>query len=95
MWWNYRKPKPLKSGAYSIAVKSNVPILPCFITMKDSDKIGDDGYHVQEYTINIGNPIYPDESLSRNERIEKMMQSNARVWKEIYERDYNMPPEYK
>ena len=63
--------------------------------MKDSEKIGDDGYPVQEYTINIGNPIYPDESLSRNERIEKMMQSNARVWKEIYERDYNMPLEYK
>ena len=95
MWWNYRKPKPLKSGAYSIAIKSGVPVLPCFITMKDSDKIGDDGYPVQEYTINIGNPIYPDESLSRNEMIDKMMQENARVWKEIYERDYNMPLEYK
>ena len=95
MWWNYRKPKPLKSGAYSIAIKSEVPILPCFITMKDSDKIGDDGYPVQEYTINIGEPIYPDESLSRKARIEKMMQENARVWKEIYERDYDMPLEYK
>ncbi len=95
MWWNYRKPKPLKSGAYSIAIKSEVPILPCFITMKDSDKIGDDGYPVQEYTINIGEPIYPDESLSRKARIEKMMQENARVWKEIYERDYDIPLEYK
>ncbi len=94
MWWNYRKPKPLKSGAYSIAVRSNVPVLPCFITMKDSDKIGDDGYPIQEYTINIGEPIFPDESLSHKERIEKMMQENARVWREIYERDYNMPLEY-
>ncbi len=95
MWWNYRKPKPLKSGAYSIAIKSEVPILPCFITMKDSDKIADDGYPIQEYTINIGEPIYPDESLSRKARIEKMMQENARVWKEIYERDYGMPLEYE
>ena len=94
MWWNYRKPKPLKSGAYSIAYKSGVPVLPCFITMKDSDKIGDDGYPVQEYTINIGEPIYSDRSLSRKECIDKMMQENARVWREIYERDYNMPLEY-
>lgn len=94
LWWNYRKPKPLKSGAYSIAYKSEVPILPCFITMKDSDKMGDDGYPVQEYTINIGDPIYPDLSLSRKECIDKMMQDNARVWREIYERDYDMPLEY-
>ena len=94
MWWNYRKPKPLKSGAYSIAYKSGVPVLPCFITMKDSDKIGDDGYPVQEYTINIGEPIYSDRSISRKECIDKMMQDNARVWREIYERDYNMPLEY-
>lgn len=94
MWWNYRKPKPLKNGAYSIAYRSGVPVLPCFITMKDSDKMGNDGYPVQEYTINIGEPIYSDRSISRKECIYKMMQENARVWREIYERDYNMPLEY-
>ena len=95
LWWNYRKPKPLKSGAYSIAVRSNVPVLPCFITMTDSDKIGDDGYPIQEYTINIGKPIYPDESLSHKDKIESLMAENAGVWKEIYERFYSMPLEYK
>lgn len=94
LWWNYRKPKPLKVGAYSIAFKSGVPVLPCFITMKDSDTLGEDGYPIQEYTINIGEPIYPDMSLSRKESIDKMMEENARVWREIYERDYNMPLEY-
>ena len=94
LWWNYRKPKPLKSGAYSIALKSEVPILPCFITMKDSRTLGEDGYPIQEYTVNIGEPIYPDSSLSRKESIEKMMEENARVWREIYERDYDMPLEY-
>ena len=42
MWWNYRKPRPLKVGAYKFAVKNNVPVLPCFITMKDSDILGED-----------------------------------------------------
>ena len=81
----------MKSGAYSIAAKSGVPVLPCFITMKDSQKIGEDGYPIQEYTVNFDKPIYPDASLSHKERIEKMMNENARVWKEIYERDYGMP----
>ena len=94
MWWNYRKPKPLKAGAYSIALKSNVPILPCFITMKDSDKSGNDGYPIQEYTINIEKPIYPDKSLSKKENLEKMMSENSRIWKEIYEEFYDMPLEY-
>ena len=48
MWWNYRKPKPLKKGAFTFAVTSNVPVLPCFITMEDSDILGDDGFYVRE-----------------------------------------------
>jgi lipopolysaccharide biosynthesis glycosyltransferase len=43
MWWNYRKPKPLQSGAYHMAAKNNVPLLPCFITLRDTDTIGADG----------------------------------------------------
>ena len=44
MWWNYRKPKPLKKGAYTFATKNDVPVLPCFITMEDSDILGEDGF---------------------------------------------------
>ena len=94
MWWNYRKPKPLKSGAYSLAVKCNVPILPIFITMRDSEKIGDDGYPIQEYTVNIGEPIYPNALLGHKECLEEMMKENSRVWQEIYEREYDMPLSY-
>ncbi len=94
MWYNYRKPKPLKSGAYSLAVKNNVPVLPCFITMRDSERIGDDGYPIQEYTIYIEKPIYPDNSLYHKDAVNAMMSENARVWQEIYEREYSAPLEY-
>ena len=94
MWWNYRKPKPLKSGAYMFAAKNNVPVLPCFITMKDSHIMGDDGFFVQEYTIHIGEPIYPDNTLNKTEKIRKMMDENSRVWKEIYESEYHIPLRY-
>ena len=94
MWWNYRKPKPLKIGAYKMASKNNVPVIPIFITMEDSDIIGDDGEPVQEYTVNIAKPIYPNENLSIKENTEKMREENAKVWKEIYEDFYKIPLEY-
>lgn len=88
MWWNYRKPKPLKKGAYTFAAKNNVPVLPCFITMEDSDILGEDGFYVQEYTIHIAPAIYPDETLSRAGNVENMRRKNFEVWKEIYEKTY-------
>lgn len=94
MWWNYRKPKPLKKGAYSFAAKNNVPVLPCFITMQDSDILGEDGFFIQEYTIHVSEPIYPDQSLSQAKQIEKMMSENYEVWKNIYETEYHIPLTY-
>ncbi len=94
MWWNYRKPKPLKNGAYIFAFRNDVPVLPCFITMKDSDIMGDDGFYVQEYTIHIGEPIYPNQSLAYREGVQDMLDKNFAVWKDIYEREYQMPLKY-
>lgn len=94
MWWNYRKPKPLKSGAYMFAAKNGVPVLPCFITMKDSDIIGEDGFYIQEYTIHVAPPIYPQKELSYRQNIEYMMQKNYDIWKQIYEDEYQIPLEY-
>lgn len=94
MWWNYRKPKPLKKGAYTFAAKNHVPVLPCFITMEDSDILGDDGFYVQEYTIHIAEPIYPDPQKTQAENVDAMRKKNAAVWKQIYEEFYGIPLVY-
>jgi lipopolysaccharide biosynthesis glycosyltransferase len=94
MWWNYRKPKPLKTGAFMFAAKNNVPVLPCFITMQDSDIIGDDGFAVQEYTIHVSEPIYPDANKSYRENQEALMAKNYEIWKNIYETTYDIPLSY-
>ena len=94
MWWNYRKPKPLKNGAYIFAYRNNVPVLPCFITMKDSDIMGDDGFYIQEYTIHVGKPLWPDKSLPYRESVKDLMDRNYNLWKEIYETEYEMPLVY-
>lgn len=94
MWWNYRKPKPLKKGAYTFAVRDRVPVLPCFITMQDSDVLDENGFYVQEYTVHISAPIYPDPTLSRSENVQLLQQKNADAWKEIYEQTYHEPLTY-
>jgi 1-acyl-sn-glycerol-3-phosphate acyltransferase len=95
MWWNYRKPKPLKEGAFTMAMRSRVPVLPCFITMRDTDRLGADGYPIQEHTVHISKPIYPHPDLSPRENVKYMQEENERIWREIYEREYGMPLVYK
>ena len=94
LWWNYKKPKPLKIGAFNLAARNNVPIIPIFITMEDSENIGEDGFPIQEYTINIEEPIYPDETKTQRENKEIMKQKNYEVWKKVYEDFYKIPLEY-
>ena len=94
LWWNYRKPKPLKHGAFKLASRNNVPIIPIFITMQDSSIIGDDGFPVQEYIVNIKDPIYPDRNLKEKENEENMLNQNFEIWKKIYEDFYKIPLEY-
>ena len=94
MWWNYRKPKPLKNGAFNFAARSKVPVIPVFITMEDSEFVGEDGFPIQEYTVNIGKPIYPDANNSEKENTIMMRDKNYETWKEIYEDFYGIPLEY-
>lgn len=94
MWWNYKKPKPLKPGAFRFAAKSNVPVIPTFITMRDLDEKDPDGYPLQAYTLHIGKPIYPDPNLSVKENAEMMRKENEKVWKNMYETAYGVPLTY-
>lgn len=94
MWWNYRKPRPLKNGAFRIAVKSGVPVIPVFITMEDTDKVSADGSPIQAYTLWFLPPIYPKKELSAKENADYLKDENYRVWKELYEKVYGMPLVY-
>ena len=94
MWWNYRKPRPLTAGAFKFAAESKVPVLPIFITMNDSDKIGGDGFPIQEYTLHFLPAIYPDESKTVKENMEIMKDKNYEMWKEVYETTYGIPLTY-
>ena len=94
MWWNYRKPRPMKNGAFRLAAKNKVPVLPCFITMEDTDRLDADGFKIQAYTIWFLPAIYPKDQLNEKQNSEYLKEENYRVWKDLYEEVYKIPLTY-
>lgn len=94
MWPDYKKPKPLKPGAYRFAVKNNVPVMPFFITMEDSEMVGTDGASLQNHTIHILPPIYPNKQLTEKDQIEDMKNRNYDAWVKVYEETYGKKLSY-
>ncbi len=94
MWWNYRKPRPMKSGAFRFASKSKVPVIPAFITMEDTDKLDGDGFKIQAYTIWFLPPIYPKKDLTNKQNAEYLKEENYKAIVKLYERVYNTPLVY-
>lgn len=95
MWWNYRKPRPFKIGAFKIAVRAGVPVLPTFITMKDDEtKLDEHNYPLQHYTLHVMPPVYPDKTLSEKQAAEKMKEDTFALYKAKYEEVYGVPLVY-
>ena len=82
MWWNYKKVRPFKSGAFDVAVRQNAPVLPVFITFTDSEVLDVDGFNVKEYTIHVMPPVYPDKVKSAKENSEAMRIAAFKACKE-------------
>ena len=94
MWWNYKKPRPFKDGVFKFAYKFNTPIIPCFITMEDSEYLDTDGLPVQAYTVHVMPAIYPNTVISAKENIKQMKELNFNLCKEVYEKVYNKKLNY-
>ena len=88
LWWNYRKPRPFKTGAFKFAVTAVVPVIPIFITMEDTENVGSDGFPIQAYTVHIGKTLYPEEKLSAKENIKMLSERNYKFCVETYEEFY-------
>ena len=84
----------MQDGAFSLAVRNKMPVIPIFITMEDTDRLDGDGFPVQAYTLHILPAIYPDETLSRGEVKNDMKEKNYAAWVETYEAFYQKPLRY-
>ncbi|MBE6583830.1 MAG: 1-acyl-sn-glycerol-3-phosphate acyltransferase [Ruminococcaceae bacterium] len=94
MWYNYRKPRPLKLGAFRFAAKSHAPVLPIFITLEDTEALDADGMPVQAYTVHILPAIFPNNNAGIRENSEYLCRKNYEFWKATYESFYQKKLEY-
>lgn len=88
MWFNYRKPRPPKGGAYFYAAKLNVPIISCFVEITDLDEDDTEEFKKVKYTLHVLDVLYPDSEKSVRENTEAMSEKDFSLKKECYERVY-------
>ncbi len=94
MWWNYKKVRPFKNGAFHYASKYNVPIIPTFITFKERNEKDSEGINLRDFYYNILKPIYPKKELSNKENIEYLKNESFNAIKDCYESFYGKKLNY-
>ena len=88
MWFNYRKPRPPKNGAYFYAAKLNVPIISCFVEIVDLDEDDTAEFKKVKYILHILDVLYPDQSKSFKENTEELGVRDYTLKKDCYESVY-------
>ena len=94
MWFNYRKPRPTKNGAYYYAAKYNVPVIPCFTKIEDLDELDENGFKKSKYVLYIMPPIYPDKDKSFKENKKELQEKDYACKVEMYEKAYGKELDY-
>ena len=94
MWFNYKKPRPLKPGAYHFAIKYNVPIISCFIEMREKDEYDDNGFRKIKFILHIMGVIKPEDNSSNRELKEKLMNEDYKLKVKAFEEAYGKKLNY-
>lgn len=89
MWFNYRKPRPCKRGAYQFASINKVPVISCFTEMVDLNIPDNDEFNKVKYIVHVLDPIIPDLNKSDRQNSIDMANIDFKQKKEAYEKAYN------
>ena len=95
MWFNYRKPRPLKRGAYYYAAKFGVPVISCFVEMKVLKEMDTREFHKVNYVVHVLPAIYPDGKKSVRENSLDMCLQDYEQKKKAYETAYGKALDYE
>ena len=92
MWYNYKKPRALRDGAYHYAALYGVPVIPTFTEMITQNGERDaNGFLPVQHVLHILPPIYPDPSLSVRENRIIMQTKDYELKQKAYEDIYKIP----
>lgn len=67
--------RPFKNGAFHLAVKSGVPVVPMVFTFRKPGRLGAKLHKKPLVTLTIGAPEYPAQSGSERSRVESMREA--------------------
>lgn len=95
MWFNYRKPRPPKNGAYFYSAKLNVPIVSCFVEIIDLNKDDNSEFKKVKYVLHILDVLYPDKNKTVRENTDYLALTDYSLKKACYERVYGKKLTYR
>ena len=95
MWFNYRKPRPLKRGAYFFAAKLNAPVISCFVQMEDLLQNDTKEFRKVRYTLHVLDTLYPDPQKSVRQNSIEMCRMDQELKKAAYEAAYGKSLSYE
>ena len=90
LWFNYRKPRPLKKGAYYYAAKFSQPIISTFTEIQATSKreLFQRDFYKTKKILHILPTIYPNPDLKIRENMQRMAEIDYRQKKAAYEKYY-------
>ena len=94
MWFNYRKPRPGKRGAFLFAAEYNVPVVPTFVELQEQEAEVAPGFRDVKAVLHILDPIFPDPSKTPRENSFAMCEADYRAKVSCFEACYHRPLSY-
>lgn len=94
MWFNYRKPRPGKRGAFLFAAEYCVPVVPTFVEMQELPREVATGFRDVKLVLHVLDPIFPDPCRSARENSFAMCQADYEAKVACYERCYGKTLDY-
>ncbi|MCD7752196.1 MAG: 1-acyl-sn-glycerol-3-phosphate acyltransferase [Lachnospiraceae bacterium] len=88
MWFNYRKPRPPKRGAYYYAALNHVPVISCFVEIKTLPERETEEFYRTQWVMHVLPPIYPDPEKDVRTNSLEMMDLDYRQKVAAYEQAY-------
>lgn len=95
MWFNYRKPRPCKRGAYLFAAQLGVPIISCFVEIVDKEQLESTNFVEASYVMHVLDPIFPDPNKTPRENSMWMCEQDYRQKAAAYEAAYGKALDYR
>ena len=94
LWFNYRKPRPQKRGAFLFAAEFGVPVVPTFVELQALEGYTAPHFHDVKLILHVLDPIFPDPSKTPRQNSLDMCRLDYEAKCACYEACYGKPLDY-